>query len=151
MPNDSGLTGLTFKRPSLVKVQFADECDISLIVKRFVRTGELPSLAVKSPLKIADASMLPEDFQALQEQHVAAVRLFESEPLELQEFFNHDVVKYFDWRALSDDAKVDFLKENGSPALCKQLIKGYVNPPPVKENSENVEPPEEISQDPPTA
>lgn len=128
MHKDSGLDGLTFKRPSLVKVQFADECDISLIVKRFVRTGELPNLAVKTPLKIADATMLPEDFQALQEHTVAAVRLFESEPLALREFFNHDPSKYFDWRALSDDDKAAYLKENASPVLCKELIPGYEIP-----------------------
>lgn len=142
---DSGLTGLTFKRPSLVKVQFADECDISLIVKRFVRTGELPNLAVKTPLKIADATMLPEDFQALQEQHVAAVRLFESEPLALREFFNHDPAKYFDWRSLSDEDKTAFLKENASPALCKELIPGYTEPDQM--SLKNGEPQKEIPKD----
>lgn len=129
--SDSGLTGLTFKRPSLVKVQFADECDISLIVKRFVRTGELPNLAVKTPLKIADTSMLPEDFQALQEQNVAAVRLFESEPIELQELFHHDAGAYFDWRAMSDDDKVSYIKSMASPDVCSKLIKDYEPPAPA--------------------
>lgn len=137
MHKDSGLTGLTFKRPSLVKIQFADECDLSLIVKRFVRTGELPNLVVKSPLKIADTTMLPEDFQALQEQQVAAVRLFESEPLELQELFHHDVGSYFDWRAMDDEAKVSYIKSMASPDVCSKLIKGYEPPAPPPNVDDN--------------
>ena len=67
---DCGLDGLTFTKPSLTKPQFADECDLSLIVRRFLRTGQLPD-SVSRP-QIEDATDMPSDFFGALEPAVKA-------------------------------------------------------------------------------
>lgn len=85
---DCGLDGLTFKEPSLCQPQFADECNLSLIIKRFLKTGELPNTVARPTIDSAlDA---PSDlFEALE----PAVRLrqtFDQLPLEERNRFNND-------------------------------------------------------------
>lgn len=85
---DCGLDGLTFTEPSLCKPQFADECDLSQIVRRFLKTGELP--AMRSTPEISDATNQPTDlFEAL-EPAVRIRQAFDQLPLEERNRFNND-------------------------------------------------------------
>lgn len=96
--------GLTFKRPSLVKPHFADECDLGKIVQRFCRTGELPNLKVKQPLNI-DATNLPEDYESLQRMRVDLSNAFEMESEDIREFCLNSVERYAEYLAMTDDER----------------------------------------------
>lgn len=122
--------GLTFKRPSLVKVQFADECDLSKIISKFMRTGELPNLSVKKPLNI-DATNLSEDFQAFQEWKVNLSNAFEAEPLEVREAFQHDVERWAEFKALPEEQQEAFWKQLKQPAEPIPSNQEPTNEPPA--------------------
>lgn len=116
--------GLEFKRPSLVKSQFANECDLKMIVQRFVKTGQLPNLAVKQPLPIQDVTNAPDSFEAFKQKQIEANNIFEKQPLELREAMQHSPELFFEWLDLSDENKIKFLKEQGcSDNFIKSLIK----------------------------
>lgn len=85
---DCGIDGLTFKRPSLVKPQFADECDLKGIVKRFLKTGQLP--AVNSRPTISSDENLPDSFQALMDATTSVRQQFDVLPLEVRNLYNND-------------------------------------------------------------
>jgi len=114
--SDSGLTGFTFKRPSLVKKQFADECDLGKIVQRFIKTGELPNVHVKQPLPFQDISAAPEDFQAAMEFKVTASNMFEAEPQEIKDLFQGSVERYMEFKALPEDQQQLFITKALQPA-----------------------------------
>ena len=122
MAIDSGLTGVTFTRPSLVKPQFADECDLSKIVSRFIRSGELPNLAVRRPLSVQDIISIDTDFGTIQLQRVKVIQAFEQLPLETREKFLHDPERW-----------LDSLTAGNSPAENPQAE----NPPAENPSAEN--------------
>lgn len=96
--------GLTFKRPSLVKAHFADECDLGKIVQRFTRTGELPNLKVKQPLNI-DATCLPDDYESLQRMRVDLSNAFEAESEDIRELCQNSVELYAEYLAMTEDER----------------------------------------------
>lgn len=138
---DCGLDGLTFKRPSLVKSQFGDECDLNKIVQRFLKTGALPNLAVRQPLPIQDATLLPQDFAELKQRNIDASNMFERESQELRDFFQNSVERYLDWRCLSDDDKVKYLKD----AKASQTLLDSLG---IKDDKVPVPPPEPPAPEP---
>lgn len=91
---DCGLDGLTFTKPSLTKPQFADECDLSLIVRRFLRTGQLPETVSRPQIK--DATDMPSDFFGALEPAVKAQQQFDALPLEVRNSFNNDALQWFE-------------------------------------------------------
>lgn len=102
---DCGLKGLSFNDPSLTKLQFAADCDLSNIVKRFIKTGELPN-QVSRPT-IGDASELPSDFFAALSPAVQAAQAFEQLPLEVRNEFNNDPVAWFERSVEASTASAD--------------------------------------------
>ena len=60
---DCGKTGLHFDRPSLVQIQFADDCDINITVKRFMRTGVMPPASGRTPIT-GDFTNIPDNLPA---------------------------------------------------------------------------------------
>lgn len=88
LPIDCGLDGLTFHLPSLVQPQFAADCDLSGIVKRFLRTGQLPD-TVNRPT-IDDALDMPDDFGDLMERTRSVQQRFDLLPLAVRNEFNND-------------------------------------------------------------
>ena len=82
---DCGIDGLTFTRPSLVKSQFAADCDLSNIVRKFIRTGELPQQRMRP--NIGSDAAYPVDYQALQDTLAAARSNFELLPQDERDKF----------------------------------------------------------------
>lgn len=115
MAIDSGLTGVTFTRPSLVKPQFADECDLSKIVSRFIRSGELPNLAVRRPLSVQDTVDMDTDFDMIQLKRVKVIQAFEQLPLEIREKFLHDPERLLDSLTVENPPAEDPPPEDPSP------------------------------------
>ena len=91
---DCGLDGLTFTKPSLTKPQFADDCDLSVIVRRFLRTGQLPD--TPSRPQIDDATEMSPDFFEALEPAVKAQQQFDLLPLEVRNRFNNDALLWFE-------------------------------------------------------
>lgn len=87
--SDCGLDGLTFRRPSLVRPQFAADSDLSTIVRRFLKDGTLPEM--RSAATIEDATNLPQDFQTLMEQNAEVRQRFEMLPSDVRQKFNNSV------------------------------------------------------------
>lgn len=85
--SDCGLTGITFKQPSLVRPQFAADSDLSTIVRRFLKDGTLPDSRPASP--ITDAIGLPQSFQELMDQNRSIVEQFDMLPLEERQKYNN--------------------------------------------------------------
>lgn len=86
--HDCGLNGLTFDQPSLVKPQFADECSISNIIDKFMRTGQLPDSPSRPTIDSIEG--LPQDFGELQDRIAAAKQAFETLPLEERNKYNNN-------------------------------------------------------------
>lgn len=92
--SDCGLQGLTFEDPSLCKPQFASECDLALIVKRFLKTGQLPQFAERPTIESDDG--YPNDLFELQQTLIDARSKFDSLPLEVRNRFNNDPSAFFE-------------------------------------------------------
>lgn len=103
---DCGLDGLTFTQPSLAKPQFADECNIGNIVKRFIRTGELPQMRQRPT--IADATNIPDDFFEAMRPAVEVRQAFDQQPLEVRNKFNNDPELWFADEVLKRDMQPEF-------------------------------------------
>lgn len=104
---DCGLCGLTFSRPSKVKPQFKDECDLNLIVKRFLKDGTLPNCGSGRP-EIANSLSLPDNFQDLMDANVKVRQSFDLLPQEVRNQFNNDPES---WLAALDEQERKRLEE----------------------------------------
>lgn len=123
---DCGLDGLTFNDPSLCKPHFAAECDLALIVKRFLKTGQLPQFAERPTIESDEG--YPTDLFELQQTLIDARAKFDSLPLEVRNRFNNDPSAFFE--SVADQAEA-------TPAEASEASK------PVSEVSEPV-----VSSDP---
>ena len=110
---DSGLQGLTFKRPTLAKSQFCQECDLTLIVNRFLKTGQLPSLSGRVPIH-GDFTDAPDDYAQLQETICDIKNRFAGEPKELRERLHDSVENYIEYLALSEEERASIFTPPGS-------------------------------------
>lgn len=72
---------------SIVQGQFADECDINTLVRRFGVTGTMPQ--VVQPMLVGDFDGAP-DFRAAMDIAVQARQSFDSLPLDLRKRFGFD-------------------------------------------------------------
>lgn len=90
---DCGLDGLTFTQPSLCKPQFAAECDLGGIVKRFIRTGELPQMRQRPTIQ--DALNIPDDFFEAMRPATEVRQAFDQLPLDVRNKFNNDPELWF--------------------------------------------------------
>lgn len=98
---DCGLTGLTCNDPSLTEARFRDECDLSVIIKRFLKTGELPQMRDKSVIQ-SDEGM-PTDYFEMMSRVAEARSRFDALPLETRNRFNNDPEAFY--TALAEDIK----------------------------------------------
>lgn len=85
---DCGMEGLTFTQVSLVKPQFASECDISNIISKFMRTGQLPAMSDRSVIQSTEG--LPDNFQDLIDSMTRVRQQFDQLPLEERNKFNNN-------------------------------------------------------------
>lgn len=98
---DCGLTGLTCNDPSLTEARFRDECDLSVIIKRFLKTGELPQMRDKSVIQ-SDEGM-PSDYFEMMSRVAEARSRFDALPLETRNRFNNDPEAFY--TALAEEIK----------------------------------------------
>lgn len=94
MHKDCGLEGLTFNMPSRVKSQFADECNLSLIIQRFLKTGQLPNIVQRQTLE-SDAGVSPDLFENLDLAR-RMTEQFEALPLEERNRYNNDPLNWLE-------------------------------------------------------
>lgn len=133
--SDCGLDGLTFHLPSRTKPQFASDCDLSTIVRRFLKTGELPQLHHKP--EISDATVVSDNLFDALEPAVKARQEFDQLPLEERNKYNNDPEA---WVAdLINNTKGTKNEEINLPASGKELSEGSVAP--GKEGSSSVSSP----------
>lgn len=71
------------------KSEFADECDINLIMARYRKTGQLPVNAKAASLRYGDFSQVP-DFMQMQDKILAAHELFEALPATVRKQFDNN-------------------------------------------------------------
>lgn len=97
---DCGLDGITFKEPSLCRPERAAECDISNIVNRFMRTGELPQMVQRPTIDTTDG--LPSSYEEMMQTTTAVRQRFDALPLEERNKYNNDPLAWIE--SLGKDA-----------------------------------------------
>lgn len=98
---------------SMTQQQYIDDCDVNLIMARFMKTGHIP-LHVP-PMLEGDFSQLP-SFQEAQNIVVQAREMFMELPAKIRERFEHNPQKL-----------QDFLADEDNRAEALKL--GLINPP----------------------
>lgn len=119
-------SGLKCEDESLAKQQFAEECDINTIVRRFRITGELPS-NVRMPT-YGDFTEVT-DFHSAMNAVAAARESFEAMPAEVRARFNNDPGAFVDF--CSDDknrAEAEKLGLVAAKEAAADLAAGAVAP-----------------------
>jgi phage internal scaffolding protein len=117
-------SGLRCDDVSLAKQEFAEECDINTIARRFGITGELPS-GVRMP-SYGDFSSVV-DFHTAFNAVALANEAFETMPADVRSRFQNDPGKFVDF--CSDESNRD-----------EAIRLGLVPPPPVPRSSQEAVP-----------
>lgn len=85
--------GVTFTEKSLTQQHFKDDCDVNIILERFLRTGEVPTASViPSYQDVSDFA----DFRELQDAMSDATDYFESLPARVRARYNNDVTNFYE-------------------------------------------------------
>jgi len=106
------------------KQSFKDECDINVIMSRYLSTGELPDLSLISPQYLDVSSGF--DFQSMQDQVIEAQSLFDALPSKIRSRFENDPGQFLAF--VSDPQNTNELRSMG---LLKPL------PDPIPQRSED--------------
>lgn len=120
------------KLPSRTQTSFASECDINVIVGRFLKTGLLPS-SPRTPV-FGDATALPIGTDALMAVRVAQ-QSFELLPLAVRRLLDHDPRQLESW--LSDPSNLDLAIQHGlvSRRASSASSSAEVPAPPVAKSA----------------
>lgn len=89
-----------FSSPSLAKQSFKDECDINVIMGRYIRTGVLPETVQRLEAQFADVSEV--DFQSAMELVAGAQSMFNELPSNIRNRFQNDPAQFL---AFTSDEK----------------------------------------------
>jgi len=115
---DRKKVSIEFKEPTLTKQSFRDECDINNIMKKYRRTGVLPTLIKENPMW-GDFSN-PVDFQEAQNIVIKAVEQFQSLPAHVRERFNNSPEKFLEFTHKKENreemGRLGLLKEDAVKA-----------------------------------
>lgn len=85
--------GVTFTQASLTQQHFKDDCDVNVILERFMRTGEMPSTyAIPSFQDVSDYA----DFRELQDAMSDAREYFDSLPARVRARYNNDLTHFYE-------------------------------------------------------
>lgn len=117
-----------------------DECDVNLIMARYVKTGMLSHLAAGVP-HFADVSEVA-DYRTAIDVVRGAEGFFAQLPAEVRAHFQNDVAEFVDF--VSDPANADRLAEVGLAALDRR-VKAPAEEPVVEEPPPEVEAPGTVS------
>ncbi|WMC01485.1 internal scaffolding protein [Microvirus D_HF4_320] len=101
-------TAITCKEPTLTQQHMKDECDINVLVKRYVVTGEMPELTMP-PLQ-GDFLEVP-TYQDALNLMVKANQSFMQQPAEIRARFQNDPARFVDFCSNPDNH--DQLRELG--------------------------------------
>jgi len=127
--------------PSKTKSEFADQCDIRNIVKRFKTTGQLPQINPNITENFGDATLYPTYEQATQIV-TRANQSFAQLPSHIRSRFENDPNKLMEF--MSD-------KENKDEAIKLGLLKAPKVPEPLELDKKEVVPPVPPPLQPPPA
>jgi len=110
-PHDS--YGISDWSPSRTRQEFAEECDINVIMARYERTGQLPVNSVEPP-RYVDMTAMPSDFREAMDLMLAAEAAFMTLPAKVRREFDNDAKQFVDFA--SDAKNVDQLRDWGLAA-----------------------------------
>lgn len=96
--------GIIFPSDSLVQRHFQDECDVNLIVDRYVKTGVFDHVN-ETPPSYGDVSEVPTDLMASYEAVFAAEQAFMNLPSGLRKSLDNDPARLGAW--LQDEKNRD--------------------------------------------
>ena len=106
------------------KSEFAEECDINMIMSRYRKTGQLPVNTRAAAIRYGDFSQVP-DFAQMQDKLLAAHELFDSLPAALRKHFDNNPGTFI---AASDTRE-------GRDLLSKFGLAEYPAPPAASDPS----------------
>lgn len=128
---ESDRTALFCKEPSLTKQEFKDECDINVILERFLKTGEPPAMTL--PEDFADISER-RTYMEIAEQFAEARSLFYGLPAGTRESCNNDPAFWADQVVKAMDKRDgDRLNELGVAIPERMAAKLPPQPEPPKQ------------------
>lgn len=87
-----------FTQPSLTKSEFKDDCDINLILQKWMKTGVAPTVAASKPVYL-DLTLIP-DARATADTMATLHNEFSLLPANIRKRFNFDAMQLVDF--LSD-------------------------------------------------
>lgn len=96
--------------PSMTRQEFAEECDLNQIMKRYEKTGMLPVNAQSEPRYI-DFTQSPADLQEAMRVMIEAEAAFMSLPASVRRDFDNDAMRFVEFA--EDGANLGKLREWG--------------------------------------
>lgn len=128
-------TDLVCRDPSLTRQEFADECDINVIMARYEKTGVVSHVTQRVPMYI-DWTEQPTNLMDALDIMYKADEAFMSLPATVRREFDNDPLKFVDFASNPDN--LDKLREYGlaPPAVVEEaLVEPSATPaatPPAK-------------------
>jgi len=119
--NSSGST-FVFRKPSLTKQSFRDECDINNILRKFNVTGQLPAGSVQP--QYGDFSGIT-DYQSALNAVMAAQDSFLALPAKIRSRFDNDPALFVEFA--SDEANKDEMRAMG--LISQETVQAVVSSP----------------------
>lgn len=117
---------------SMTRQEFAAECDINTIMKKYEVTGQLPQNMQGGEPVYFDTTTLPPDLMSAMAYLKSAEQAFMMLPAVVRREFDNDPVKFVDYG--SNPANLEQMREWGlaPPAVAEKVVApGLVEPPPV--------------------
>lgn len=115
--------------PSMTRQEFADECDVNMLMARYEKTGVFPFPDGNASPRYLDLSDIP-DFQTAMQVMIDANAAFMSLPATVRREFDNDPAKFVDYA--SDPEHLEQLREWGlappAPAVEPPAKVEIVNP-----------------------
>ncbi|AXH75864.1 MAG: internal scaffolding protein [Microviridae sp.] len=93
--------GISDWSPSLTRQEFAEECDINVIMARYERTGQLPA-NVSEPMYV-DMTSMPPDFRTAMDMMLDADKAFMTLPARVRREFDNDAKEFVDFASNPDN------------------------------------------------
>lgn len=94
--------------PSLTRQEFAEECDINVIMERYERTGVIDHTSNRAPFYFNYEGDIP-DLQTAMQIRIDAERAFMTLPAKVRKEFDNDPVKFVEFA--TDPDNLDQMRE----------------------------------------
>lgn len=116
-PNGSKRIQTVNTEPSKTQQQFAKECDVNEIIRKYIKTGQISHLA-KNQGVYADVSEIP-DLHSAMMQVSQAQQAFDSLPAELRKRFGNSPVAMVEFLSnpMNDDEAIELGLKTKKPGL----------------------------------